>query len=377
MKITTTLFILFLSIVLRAQTPIENKTLGIHFTPSSQIENTKDLEKFISNLGKVELVYLEGNCDYMNVPKGSLIDSTCYRKSIIKNFDSITKTIIWDSSFFSTKSRLKTEDLTTLTDILFGNKYQQAEIIGGIDKAGCYSPRNGIVFYNTQNVAIGFLEICFECHGFELTSEIPFMKSTITNEELKIFKSLFTKNGIRTTEKDVFEYNRFNLEFKTSKTAEEQEALTQFLNTVYRVEFVRLMGECHHEKNQYDNSFTEECFAKSIIYEFRDSTFQPKKDLFRQTVKVKKEDFNLLYTLLYKKRELETIISNKDCYNPRNGILFYNKDNKVFAFFEICFECQGNKSTKDIPKIDRLTDKEYNELKLLFKEYGVNISKNH
>ncbi|MFN6083415.1 MAG: hypothetical protein ACK476_00630, partial [Fluviicola sp.] len=78
---------------------------------------------------------------------------------------------------------------------------------------------------------------------------------------------------------------------------------------------------------------------------------------------------------LYKKRELSNIITNYDCYNPRNGILFYDKNNQVFAFFEICFECQGKKTTSNIPSMDRLTRDEYNELKVLFNKYGINTKK--
>lgn len=372
MKAFTIFVVLLLSLITSAQTPIENKTLGIHFTPSPQIENTKDLETFIANLGKVELVYLEGNCQ--PIKSATSIENSsnepCIRQTIIKGFDRINNVESWDSSFFSTKSRLKTEDLTTLTDILFGNKYQQAEIIGGIDKAGCYSPRNGIVFYNTQNVAIGFLEICFECHGFELTSEIPFMKSTITNEELKIFKSLFTKNGIRTTEKDVFEYNRFNLEFKTSKTVEEQEALTQFLNTVYRVEFVRLMGDCEYAKmnNTYKND--ENCYFPSIIKNIEDSSFIVKKENFRQVVKVNKKDLPNLFQILYQENSPNNIYDL--CYQPRNGIILYDKNNKPFAFIEICFECNEIKSTGSVPKINHPTSTVMKELNILFDEYGIN-----
>lgn len=365
MKAFIFLVVLLLSLKTTAQTPIENKTLGISFTPSPQIENTKDLETFIADLGKVELVYLEGNCEPIKsaTPIENISNETCIRRSIIKSYDRINKFVTWDSTFFSKRCELNSEELNNLTDILYGIKFQQEEIIGGIDKAGCYSPRNGIVFYNTKNEAIGFLEICFECHGFELTPEIPAMKSTITDEELKILKSLFIKNGIRTTEKDVFEYERFNLEFKTSKTAEEQKALTQFLNTVYRVEFVRLMGDCISP---------EYCRAKSIVYEFSDSTFQPKKNYFRQIVKVKKEDLSTLFNILYVHRIESNLITNTDCYEPRNGIVFYDKDNKVFAFFEICFQCRGKKTTKKIPNFDRLTPSDYNELRDLFEKYGIN-----
>lgn len=375
MKAISTLLILCFSILLSAQSPIENKSLGISFTPSQQIENTKELETFIADLGKVELVYLEGNCEPIKsaTPIENISNEPCIRQTIITNYDRTHNVVSWDSSFYSKRTQVKDQDLSDLFELLYGSKFSPN--IASTSTTGCYSPRNGIVFYNTKKEAIGFLEICFECHGFESTTEIQAIKS-ISDEELKIFKNLFTKNGIRTTEKDVFEYNRFNLEFKTSKTAEEQEALTQFLNTVYRVEFVRLMGECHHEKNQYDNSFTEECFPKSIIYEFKDSTFQPKKDFFRQTVKVKKEDLSSILSILYKKREIETIITNYDCYNPRNGILFYDKNNEVFAFFEICFQCHGNKTTREIPKFDRLTKNEYDELKVLFDKYGINTKEN-
>lgn len=375
MKVSITFIFLLLSLIITAQTPIENKSLGIHFTPSPLIENTKDLETFIADLGKVELVYLEGNCEPIKsaTPIENSSNEPCIRETIIKSYDRIHKVVSWDSSFFSKRVNLKDQDLSDVFELLYGNKFSPN--IGSTSTSGCYSPRNGIVFYNTQNVAVGFLEICFECKQMDQTPDIPLVKS-ICDEELQLLKKLFSKNGIRTSEKDVFEYNRFNLEFKTSKTAEEQEALTQFLNTVYRVEFVRLMGECHHEKNQYDNSFTEECFPKSIIYEFRDSTFQPKKDLFRQTVKVKKEDLSSIFSVLYLKRVPETRITEYDCYMPRNGILFYDKDNQVFAFFEICFQCHGNKTTREIPKFDRLTKNEYDELKALFDKYGINTKEN-
>lgn len=371
MKLITTLFILLFSYITTAQTPIENKTLGISFTPSSQIENTKDLETFIADLGRVELVYLEGNCEPIKsaTPIENISNEPCIRRTIIKSYDKINSVVSWDSSYYSKRTQVKDRDLSDIFELLYGSKFSPS--IGSITVAGCYEPRNGIVFYSAKNEAVGFLEICFDCHILELTSELPAI-NTLSDEELKKLKSLFTNNGIPTTEKDIFEYERFNLHFKTSKTVEEKEELTQFLNTVYRVEFVRLMGECHHEKFANDNSFTEECFPKSIIHEFKDSTFQPKKDFFRQTVKVKKEDLDEIFNILYKKRELSNIITNYDCYNPRNGILFYDKNNQVFAFFEICFECQGKKTTSNIPSMDRLTRDEYNELKVLFNKYGIN-----
>jgi hypothetical protein len=367
MKFFIKFFILLVSHNLTAQTTIENKTLGISFTPSPQIENTKDLETFIADLGRVELVYLEGNCEPVKSSSNDedISKKPCIRETIIKSYDRIHKVVSWDSSYFSKKSDLNKSDLSDLFELLYGTKFKPE--IGSESKAGCYNPRNGIVFYNTKNSAVGFLEICFECKQMDQTPDFPLVKS-ICDEELKLLKKLFEKNQIPTEEENNrFVYNRFHLNFESNKTTAEKEELTQFLDKVYRVEFVRLLGDCISP---------EYCRAKSIVYEFSDSTFQPKKNYFRQIVKVKKEDLNTIFNILYVHRIESNLITNTDCYEPRNGIVFYDKDNKVFAFFEICFQCRGQKTTKKIPKLDRLTPSDYYELRDLFEKYGINTKEN-
>jgi hypothetical protein len=52
--------------------------------------------------------------------------------------------------------------------------------------------------------------------------------------------------------------------------------------------------------------------------------------------------FNILYN--YKAKRYGNARSAADCYNPRHSIIFY-KNNKAFAFLEVCLECQGTRQT--------------------------------
>lgn len=43
------------------------------------------------------------------------------------------------------------------------------------------------------------------------------------------------------------------------------------------------------------------------------------------------------------KYTFESQVGNK-CFFPRNAILFYDQNDKIFAFTEICFQCEGTQS---------------------------------
>ncbi|MGH1517823.1 hypothetical protein [Chryseobacterium sp. JK1] len=66
------------------------------------------------------------------------------------------------------------------------------------------------------------------------------------------------------------------------------------------------------------------------------------------------------------------VVSTSGCFFPRNAILFYDKNDKVFAFFEICFECSGieslpRKMLEPIEACEYL----YPELEKFFKSKGL------
>ncbi|MDR6920046.1 hypothetical protein [Chryseobacterium sp. 2987] len=79
---------------------------------------------------------------------------------------------------------------------------------------------------------------------------------------------------------------------------------------------------------------------------------------------------NILYNTC-SKYYLENKMGNK-CYFPRNAVLFYDENDQIFAYFEVCFECSGSRSFPD----DQLNFIEtceylYPELEKFFKSKGL------
>ena len=60
------------------------------------------------------------------------------------------------------------------------------------------------------------------------------------------------------------------------------------------------------------------------------------------------------------------------CYYPRNAILFLDKSNRIFEYFEVCFGCRGIETNKKFPLLDEfLCDFMYEDLERYFNESGI------
>lgn len=60
------------------------------------------------------------------------------------------------------------------------------------------------------------------------------------------------------------------------------------------------------------------------------------------------------------------------CYNPRNAIVFFDNEDKVFAYLEICFECNGNQPRPyKLTEFDEFCSYTYTELEKFFKQNGI------
>lgn len=76
-----------------------------------------------------------------------------------------------------TINRVKTEEIITLnqeqinslTDILYNYNYKKTDGISVHNEVnnGCYRPRHAILFLDDKNKVKEFIEICFECSGYE------------------------------------------------------------------------------------------------------------------------------------------------------------------------------------------------------------------
>lgn len=59
------------------------------------------------------------------------------------------------------------------------------------------------------------------------------------------------------------------------------------------------------------------------------------------------------------------------CYFPRNAILFYDENDHIFAYFEVCFECSGSKSFPEDKSSFETCEYLYPELEKFFKSKGL------
>ena len=76
------------------------------------------------------------------------------------------------------------------------------------------------------------------------------------------------------------------------------------------------------------------------------------------------------------KYTFESQIGNK-CFFPRNAILFYDKDDKVFAFTEICFQCEGTYSfPENIFRENEICEFIYPALEKFFKDRNIQTQSN-
>ncbi len=96
-------------------------------------------------------------------------------------------------------------------------------------------------------------------------------------------------------------------------------------------------------------------------------------DDFEEKVDLNDEQKNELTDLIFnfgtKKKNLT--VGGAKCYTPRNAILFFDENNQLFGFLEICFQCNGfRKSIKEIDLDDKCGEKLY-LLKDQFAKAGI------
>ncbi len=56
------------------------------------------------------------------------------------------------------------------------------------------------------------------------------------------------------------------------------------------------------------------------------------------------------------------------CYMPRHLILFRNKNNKIIAYNEFCFDCVGSRNSKNLDSYQKFC---MNDMAGLFKKFGI------
>jgi hypothetical protein len=98
-----------------------------------------------------------------------------------------------DFSRITEEKTLTKNQIDKLTNILYNVTYKGEICV--LSGAGCYNPRNAILFYDMSDHLLEFVELCFECHERRLSSE-RISLGDLCNQKSDLLKDLFITAGI-------------------------------------------------------------------------------------------------------------------------------------------------------------------------------------
>ncbi|MBB6237685.1 hypothetical protein HDC90_002307 [Pedobacter sp. AK013] len=106
-----------------------------------------------------------------------------------------------DPARLKEKKILSALELNKLTNVLYNFGSTSTEPYKGLllpadEGYRCYNPRNAIVFLNEKGIIGEYIEICFECHRNEVSSE-EIKMGEFCNEKYKLIKEYFYARGIK------------------------------------------------------------------------------------------------------------------------------------------------------------------------------------
>ena len=79
---------------------------------------------------------------------------------------------------------------------------------------------------------------------------------------------------------------------------------------------------------------------------------------------------NIIYNTNYRKPSAFSMI-NYSCFNPRNAVIFYDKEGKIFDYLQVCFECQEYRSQSEKIDVGTYCDQKFDLLKQFFLDVGL------
>jgi hypothetical protein len=80
---------------------------------------------------------------------------------------------------------------------------------------------------------------------------------------------------------------------------------------------------------------------------------------------------DLIFNTTVKKKINNYADPGFDCYQPRNALVFYDKNGIVYDFLEICFECERYRSLLDKISIGSNCNQKFDLLKQFFIDIGI------
>lgn len=160
---------------------------------------------------------------------------------------------------------------------------------------------------------------------------------------------------------------------KITSTVDEKDKLVieAFLDSVEYIELVKIEPTCYIDTFKFTNdsiSIHKSCYAQSIFI-CSDCLINWDTTKTTHAIKLNKEDFQHFFSITLNKLPGDKY--TMACYEPRHGVEFYNKNNEVISYLELCFECHGGHFSNYSPIIQGFSNENYIQLRELFKEYGL------
>ncbi len=135
-----------------------------------------------SKSAQVQLVSFKDNIDTLDL-------------EVIRVSDSLPRQN--DTICYSKLTEVRTLSLLSidrLTNILYNYGYKGPTHLGYL--ANCYNPRNAILFLNTEQKVIAFIEICFECRQVEKSTN-KILLGEMCDQKMDMLYKFFQDNGIK------------------------------------------------------------------------------------------------------------------------------------------------------------------------------------
>lgn len=115
------------------------------------------------------------------------------------------------------------------------------------------------------------------------------------------------------------------------------------------------------DRNQWDEEDNSTYLKLNYI---KNGNLEINKKYLKNRIILNEEQIKIL-----KKRLSKCEIENwgAKCYNPRHAILFYDKNDKIYGYMEMCFDCNGSESSENFKTFSGCAL----GLKETLKEFGI------
>lgn len=152
----------------------------------------------------------------------------------------------------------------------------------------------------------------------------------------------------------------FFLFFSCNKQSKKDNSIDELFENIDKIEIISYPSRMiwSEEDNPYFEKVT-----------FIDEKVNIKKKYVRDRIILNDNQRDKLINLF--KTKSCTECSAAACYEPRHIIVFYDKFDKVYGYYEMCIECGNNSTSENLQEISSFSIEIGEEFEKLFKEFGL------